>query len=949
MSSGVIGMLSPRVADLVAERGWTRLTRAQEEAIPAILRGANVLIMAPTGAGKTEAALLPVLSMMESLGSVEPVSLLYVTPMKALINDLYKRIRWWAQRLGLRVSRKHGDTPASERSRRLRLTPHILITTPESLKIDLDWSPRFRVYLHNLRWVIVDEVHELMSSKRGAQLALLLERLQRLAGRDLQRIGLSATIGDPERALEALSGSSRRPRVVVNAMEERRTRLRVRYIREGVRRPWIDSARVVMEEIEPPSLVFVNSRYTAEKLREALEALGVDDVFVHHSSVSAELRHEAEERLKRGELKAIVCTKTLELGIDVGQVRKVIQYRAPGSVASLLQRVGRSGHVVGGISEGAIVALGPIDFLEALAEARLAVEGRVEATTIARAPLDVVAKEILGAALAASRGEDSGWIDLNAVYDYLKSTPLTSYLSHEEFRRLVEYLEYRGLLRVDWPRARLGPAFFRVWRFRSHSGERAWWGREFSEFFSTIPSRDSFTVKHGDRVVGYVDSAFVYRYLRAGDAIRLAGRAWIVRRIDERALKVEVEPAEAIAEVPLWRGEGPRRHRMVAVEAGRVLADLDAGPVVVDEEGLADLAKLAEGYRARGLPLPSWDTVIYDNYEGEHVFTALLGSGASEALAMVLTYLASKAVGLNVHYRSTFYGFSVKAPQVDVTEMLLDLDPERFWDLVWQAIERSPLFYQVLREIQVDFGILGSADPEEDSIVYEEAKRQVVEYYLDLETAEEFLRGLKRGEIKIVKSRGPGVSPLAAEILESPPIRPWLPDLAGRIARLLEDNALTVMEIADILDLSEKTVENKLLEMRKPEYGDERVAAFIDIDEGEIRWTLARSLEYIASSEEFSTSFQPENPREPLRVTIKAGKGDKGHEIIVTPKALRDKWDELKRLLPEEVYMARVESAYSMGGREEPRVTIYHASRESLRWLLLNAAKYIETRLSSLY
>jgi ATP-dependent Lhr-like helicase len=948
MSRTIAGSLSPGIARLVEERGWKSLTRAQEEAIPAILRGANVLVMAPTGAGKTEAALLPVLSLIEASGGAEPVAVLYITPMKALINDLYQRISWWAKRLGLRVARKHGDTPASERARRLRSVPHILITTPESLEIDLDWAPRFREHLRNLRWVIVDEVHELMSGKRGAQLALLLERLQRLAGRDLQRIGLSATIGDPQAALEALSGSSRRPRVVVDAMEAREVRLKIRYIEGGARRPWLDSARLVLEEIEPPSLVFVNSRYTAEKLREALETLGVEDVFVHHSSVSAELREEAEEKLRRGEIRAIVCTKTLELGIDVGMVRRVIQYRAPGSVASLLQRVGRSRHVVGGTPEGVIIALGAMDFLEALAEARLALEGRVEPGVIRRAPLDVIVKEILGFALEASRG-GSGWFDVWEAYEVITGSPLASWLTPSKYRELLEYLESQGLLRIEGSRARLGPAFFRVWRLRGREAEKARWGRDFGEFFSTIPSRDYFTVRHGERVVGYVDSAFVYRFLRVGDAIRLAGRSWVVRRIDDRSLRVEVEPAEAIAEIPLWRGEGPRRHRMVAEELGRILRDLEPRGVDADPAGLGVAARIAEDYRRRGLPAPAADIVIYDRYEEEHVFTTLLGSGANEALALVLTHLASKEAGLNVYYRSAFFGFSVWAPGVDVVRLLLSLRPEEFEELVGAAVERSPLFYQVLREIQYDFGIIGTADPEIDWMVYEEAKRQVIEDYLDIETAREFLARLQRGEVRLVPSTGPGVSPLAAEVLETPAVRPWIPDLAGRIARLLEDNALTVIEIADILDLSEKTVENKLYEMRKPEYGDQRVVPFIDVDEGEVRWTLARSLEAIASSEEFSESFRPRNPREPLRVLIRHTRGDRGHELIVTPRALLEKWGELSRMLPEEIYMVRVESAYSLGTREDPKLTLYHVNRESLRWLLLNAARYIEARLDDLY
>ncbi|MCE4603247.1 MAG: DEAD/DEAH box helicase, partial [Desulfurococcales archaeon] len=264
--------LDPRLVELIRRRGWSGLTVVQEKAIPVILDGANAILVAPTGEGKTEAALLPILSMMAREGA-EPVSLLYITPMKALINDLYLRISWWASRLGFRVARKHGDTSASERSRRLRNVPHILVTTPESLEIDLDWSRRFRVYYRNLRWVIIDEVHELLSNKRGAQFIIQLERLARIAGRDIQRIGLSATIGDLDRALELLSGSSSRRRVIVDGRRVKKPKLSVTYVRDDSSDPWLDVAGKVLQEVEKPSLVFVNSRYVAEKLKDSLERL----------------------------------------------------------------------------------------------------------------------------------------------------------------------------------------------------------------------------------------------------------------------------------------------------------------------------------------------------------------------------------------------------------------------------------------------------------------------------------------------------------------------------------------------------------------------------------------------------------------------------------------------------------------------------------------------------
>ena len=179
----ILRNLQPQVVELVMRKGWESFTEIQELAFPEILKGKNTLLIAPTGYGKTEAALIPVLDMVLR-EKVKPVAILYITPLRALINDLVLRIRWWTRHLGLHVARKHGDVPQSEKARRLRTVPHIMVLTPEGLEIDLDWASRFRGNYRNVRWVIVDEVHELASSKRGIQLAVLLERLKKFIGYD---------------------------------------------------------------------------------------------------------------------------------------------------------------------------------------------------------------------------------------------------------------------------------------------------------------------------------------------------------------------------------------------------------------------------------------------------------------------------------------------------------------------------------------------------------------------------------------------------------------------------------------------------------------------------------------------------------------------------------------------------------------------------------------------
>lgn len=339
--------LNSKILNLMRERNWTKMTRIQEIAIKPILNGHNTLIIAPTGFGKTEAAILPILSLMSD-SDQKPVSIIYITPLKALINDLTIRIDRWASKLGYLVNRKHGEVPQKEKNMRLKKAPHILVTTPEGLEIDMDWASKFRENYKNVNWVVIDEIHELIGSKRGAQLFVLLERLKDFSGRDFQRIGLSATISNQELVASTLFGSSKRPRSIVKADVGKEFKLRIKKI-SSTGDLWYESAKAIRESLEPPTLVFTNSRFLTERLHEELEKLGERGIYVHHSSISRDSKNHAEENLRSGKAGAVLCTKTLELGIDVGKVKKIIMYRPPPSVASFLQRLGRSGHCVGGV------------------------------------------------------------------------------------------------------------------------------------------------------------------------------------------------------------------------------------------------------------------------------------------------------------------------------------------------------------------------------------------------------------------------------------------------------------------------------------------------------------------------------------------------------------------------------------------------------------------------
>src|SRR5438445_724875 len=373
--------LDPPILDAVRALGIDAFTEPQVRAIPRILAGANVLLVAPTGIGKTEAALLPILQHILR-EKPTPTSCLYITPLRALNRDMLRRMTFFAERLGVRVAVRHGDTTPQERAAMTRHPPDVLITTPETFQI-LFTGRRLREHLKSVRWVVIDEIHELASDERGAQLAVGLERLRDLTGREFQRIGLSATVGTPDEVGAFLAGVDR-PVEVIRVRMPKGMRIRVEMPEPGKEDAEIaDRLRVqggqaaalrrCYEQIKEhqSTLFFVNTRDTAEFLSSRLAAWYQDPgIGVHHGSLSKDVRVQMEDEFKAGRLRALVCTSSLELGIDVGGADFVLQYNSPREVSRLVQRIGRSGHGVGEVSDGVILATHEDDVAEACAITR---------------------------------------------------------------------------------------------------------------------------------------------------------------------------------------------------------------------------------------------------------------------------------------------------------------------------------------------------------------------------------------------------------------------------------------------------------------------------------------------------------------------------------------------------------------------------------------------------
>src|SRR5213594_954018 len=583
---------------------FAEATRAQREGWDAIASGRDTLIVAPTGSGKTLAAFLSAIDHLCRLGLdrqlEDRVYVVYVSPLRALNNDIEKNLR--APLAGIRaaaaadgltlpevrVAVRTGDTLAAQRQAMTRRPPHVLITTPESLYILLT-SERFRPAFAHTRFLIVDEIHALMGSKRGAHLALSLERLQALveaggAGVRPQRIGCSATVSPIESALAFLTGATAHDPITIDAGFTRDLDLQVvapvdDFLTSESDMVWEATLQQIAELVQAhrTTLVFAQSRRAAERLaRDLNDRIPDGKVAAHHGSLSRRARLEAENRLKDGELQALVATSSLELGIDVGAIDLVVQLQSPRNIAAALQRVGRAGHLLSRTSRGRIIVTKGEELLEAAAVVRSIHKRHLDRVVMPDAPLDVLAQQIVAAAAAESLTIDTLHARLRnaAPYRGLERDTLVAVI-----RSLAEPLpaEVKGAApRILWDRVndRLHPR--RGSRFLALTSG------------GTIPDAGLFDVfvAETDLKVGTLDEEFVTESL-PGDVFLLGSHAWRIVKV--RADRVLVEDAQGMSPtIPFWKGEHPSRSWELGLAVGRLRRD------AADRLDTPDFAEWAE-------------------------------------------------------------------------------------------------------------------------------------------------------------------------------------------------------------------------------------------------------------------------------------------------------------------------------------------------------------------
>lgn len=515
--------------------GWQELRPVQDLTIDAVLDGDNCIVLAPTAGGKTEAAMFPVLSRILT-DEEPPVAALYVCPIRALLNNQEARLQGYARMVGLEAFKWHGDVGDSHKQRFRESPAHILMTTPESLEVMLI-SARIdaRALFRGLTTVVIDEVHAFAADDRGAHLASVLERLVAFCERDIQRIGLSATVGNPHVIGQWLQGSSKRAFRLVDPPKAPAQRdLRI----ESCDDMGHAAAGIGRLARGKKSLVFVESRSKAEAVAHALEGSGVE-VFIHHSAVSRSDRALAEEQFARGQNTAIVCTSTMELGIDVGDLDQVIQLDAPNSVASFLQRLGRTGRRADTRANCTFFCLSPESLLQSVALLRLAQAGWVEDVRPAAHAMHVLAHQVMALVL------QEGGISRHRLLPWVHAAYPFSTVADERFHELVDTMVAKDILYEGDGVLSLGAA-----------GERIYGRKNFFELYAVFTAPPVLRVLHGKEDIGYVQALFVSMHDRNEGPLcfRLSGRAWEVVQVEWGKGVLRVRPAER-GRVPTWLGQ----------------------------------------------------------------------------------------------------------------------------------------------------------------------------------------------------------------------------------------------------------------------------------------------------------------------------------------------------------------------------------------------------------
>ncbi len=523
----------------------------QSLSIDAFLTGANLVILAPTAGGKTESAFFPVISQMLE-ESWSGISILYVSPIKALLNNQEQRLDKYLRLVGREAALWHGDTPQGERRRIIAEQPDCLLTTPESLEVLLvSQKVDHHQFFSNVRVVVIDELHAFAGDDRGWHLLSVFARIGKIAGRDIQRIGLSATVGNPTEMLGWLSSGSERPQQVVwpKGSDSKTPDVQLDYVGSLA-----NAAKVIsLLNQGEKRLVFCDSRSRVEQLAVSLRQYGVD-TFVSHSSLGLDERRQAEEAFAQRQNCVIVATSSLELGLDVGDLDRVIQIDAPGTVSSFLQRMGRTGRRSHTTRNCLFLATNDEGLLRGAALTELWQRGYVEPVQAPPCPYHILAQQLMALILQERGVGKSQW------FSWIERVPGFAQMPPERVAELVEFMIGKGILWSDNGILAFAP-----------EGENTFGRQNFMDILSVFTSPPLFTVMSGQKELGNVHESTFYKREEGPAILVLAGRSWKTKHLDWKRRIAHVEPTDEKGR-SRWLGEGQMLSHAICQSIRRILA-----------------------------------------------------------------------------------------------------------------------------------------------------------------------------------------------------------------------------------------------------------------------------------------------------------------------------------------------------------------------------------------
>ena len=755
--------LCPELIRALNERGIFEPTEPQRDVIPKISSGHNVLLVAPTGIGKTEAAMLPIFDSIFKTKGRPGIRCIYVTPLRALNRDMLKRMEDYGKALGITVGVRHGDTTQAERNKQSQKAPEILITTPETLQV-MFTGKRLREHMKNVEWFVVDEIHELSSTERGAQLGVAMERLVMLS-REFQRIGLSATVGDIEDVKNFLSGVGRDV-VLCKHDTHREFDIKVECPEpdenDSVLRDRLQSDPDILavmkrarEEIERgrSTLLFVNTRETAEWLAARYHLWDEDfSIDVHHGSLSKENRMMIEDRFKNGDLKAVICTSSLELGIDIGSADLVIQYNSPREVSRMIQRAGRAGHRIGGVIRSIIISTAPDEVAESMVIARRSDAKELEYFKGRTSPFTVLANQLIAMTM-------SGRMDRETAHKIFKRSNSFKTLSMDDMSAVMDQLRSINMIFEDengFRRSRKGMQYF-------------------YDNISMIPDERTYLIRDISTrgIIGTLDESFVASFAEPYAMFIAKGRTW--RIIEMREDELLVEEAKDVGSVPSWVGSDIPVPFEVAMEVGRMRRKMNFEKYPGDENCFNKVRKYLSEQQERW-PMPTDKTVTLESGDRLAIVNCCFGSRVNETIGKIYSALLTARLGESIGVSTDPYRIILELPRNLDKKILEDtfrsIKPGTIEALARITILNSTYLKWRFVHVAKKFGIIEKGadhrfmnfnrlfDIHKDTPAYNEAVNMVLWEDLDIENTELVISSISKGEMKIEMC---SISPIGLE------------------------------------------------------------------------------------------------------------------------------------------------------------------------------------------